>query len=187
MSPLRRRREGLTDYRKRKKFIQSRLPRVVCRISNKYITAAIVTVDQKGDKTIASATSKELSDLGWHFGLNNVPASYLTGCLLAKKASSLNLGEVILDIGLYTPTKGNRLFALAKGCVDSGLKVLFNESVAPSEERIRGDHLAEFAGSQQTGVAFSRLRAASVNPKLITEEFNSLMATIKGSEVSKRV
>ncbi|HYA21782.1 MAG TPA: 50S ribosomal protein L18 [Thermoproteota archaeon] len=187
MSPLRRRREGLTDYRKRKKFIQSRLPRVVCRISNKYVTAAIVTVDLKGDRTVASATSKELSGLGWHFGVNNVPASYLTGCLLARRASGLNLGDVILDIGLYTPTKGNRLFALAKGCVDSGLKVLFNESVAPSEGRIRGDHLAEFAGKQQTGVAFSGLRAAAVDPKSITEEFNSLVRKIKESEVSKRV
>lgn len=187
MSPLRRRREGLTDYRKRKRFLQSRLPRVVCRISNKYISAAIVTVDQKGDRTIASAVSKELSKLGWHFGLSNVSASYLTGCLLAKRASGLNLGEVILDMGLATPTRGNRSFALAKGCIDSGLKVMFDESVAPSEERIRGGHLAEFAGTQQTGVAFSKLKGAGIDPKSITEEFNSLVTKIREGEVSEHV
>ena len=187
MSPLRRRREGLTDYRKRKRFILSRLPRVVCRISNRYISAAIVTVDQKGDRTVASVISKELSKLGWHFGLNNVPASYLTGCLLAKRASGLNLGEVILDMGLHTPTKGNKLFALTKGCIDSGLKVKFDESVAPSEERIHGGHLAEFAGTQQTGVAFSKLRTAGIDPKSITGEFNSLVTKIREGEVGEHV
>jgi len=187
MSPLRRRREGLTDYRKRRRFLQSRTPRIVCRISNRYISSAVVRVGDRGDTTIISATSKELVKFGWRYGLASVPASYLTGCLLAKKAASLNLDKVVLDIGLYTPTRGNRLFALAKGCSDSGLKVSFDGSVAPSEERIRGEHLVKLSELQRGGNVFSRIKAGGADMKSVPDDFKALVDKIKGSEVSKSV
>jgi len=186
MSPLRRRREGLTDYRKRRRFLQSRTPRIVCRISNKYISSAVVRVGDRGDTTIVSATSKELGKFGWRYGLASVPASYLTGCLLAKKTASLNLDKVVLDIGLYTPTRGNRLFALAKGCSDSGLKVSFDESVAPSEERMRGEHLVKLSEMQGSNV-FSRIKAGGADMRSVPGDFKALVEKIKESEVSKSV
>jgi large subunit ribosomal protein L18 len=187
MSRLRRRRQGLTDYRKRKRFLQSRMPRLVCRISNRYVSAAIVRVAEKGDVTLVSATSKELGKLGWRYGLASVPASYLTGCLLAKKAAGLNVGEVALDIGLYTPTRGNRLFALAKACSDSGLKVTIDESVAPSEDRIRGEHIVKLSEHQLGSRVFSRIRASGADIRSMPEEFNALVAKIREGGVSERV
>jgi len=180
---LKRRHKGLTDYRKRKRYLVSRKPRLVSRTSNRYTTAAIVSMSKDGERTIVSASSKELKKLGWRFGLNNVPAAYLTGCLLAKRASGMDLGEVILDIGLATPTKGNKSFALAKGCSDSGLRVLFNESVAPAEERIRGEHLVSFASSGQVGNTFSALRAEGVDLKSMPDEFSSFLSRIREGRV----
>jgi large subunit ribosomal protein L18 len=140
--PLKRRLEGKTDYRQRLKLLLSKKPRLVVRKSLKYITAQIVEFDEKGDKVIASAHSKNLKKLGWEFACDNLPAAYLTGLMIGKKALEKNVSEAILDIGLYSSTKGNRIYALVKGAIDAGLKIPCDESVFPEEERICGMHIA---------------------------------------------
>ena len=65
--PFRRRREGKTNYKKRLKLLLSKKPRLVVRKSLKYIRAQIVEFDKKGDKTLASAFSRELKKLGWKY------------------------------------------------------------------------------------------------------------------------
>lgn len=139
--PFKRRREGKTDYKRRLKLLSSKKPRLVVRKSLKYLTASVIEFSENGDRTLATASSKELKKMNWKYATDNLPAAYLTGMILAKKAAKANVKEVVLDIGLHTATKGNRIFALAKGFADSGIKVPISKEVFPSEERIKGTHI----------------------------------------------
>lgn len=139
---FRRRREGKTNYKKRLTMLKSRKPRLVVRKSLKYIRAQIVEYHKEGDKTIASATSRELNTLGWKFACDTMPASYLTGLLIGKKAKEKKIGEIVLDAGLYPSTKGSRIYAVVRGVVDAGLKVPHDADMLPSEDRISGKHIA---------------------------------------------
>jgi len=138
---FRRRQEGKTDYDKRLKLLESRKPRLVVRKSLKYIYVSVVEFDEKGDKTIAAVSSTELKKHGWTSATDNLPAAYLTGMIVAKKATKAGVKEAILDAGLYRTTKGNKIFAAAKGAIDGGLKVNVSEEILPSEERIKGTHI----------------------------------------------
>lgn len=139
--PFKRRRLGKTDYKRRLQLLLSKKPRLVVRKSLKYIRAQIIEFDKSGDKTLVAASSQELKKLGWNFACDNLPAAYLTGLLIGKKALQKNIKDVVLDIGLYPSTKGNRIYAVAKGAIDSGLNVPVNEEVLPSKERINGLHV----------------------------------------------
>ncbi|MCC5994054.1 MAG: 50S ribosomal protein L18 [Candidatus Aenigmarchaeota archaeon] len=140
---FRRRREGKTNYRKRLKLLLSGKPRLVYRKTLKYIIGQIIEFDKKGDKTLVGITSKILQKYGWKFACDNTPASYLTGYLLGKMALFKGIKEAILDIGLYTSTKGGRMYAFAKGAIDAGLSVPCSEEMFPSEDRIKGLHISE--------------------------------------------
>ena len=141
--PFKRRRLGKTNYRKRLKLLLSGKPRLVVRRSLKYIRAQIVEYSKEGDKTIASAESRELKKMGWNFACDNIPAAYLTGLLIGKRALEKGVKEAVLDMGLYSSTKGNRIYALVKGATEVGLKVPVDEGMFPSDERIRGEHIAK--------------------------------------------
>ena len=142
--PFRRRREGRTNYRKRLKLLLSGKPRLVVRRSLKYITAQIVRYEGKSDQTIVGVTSRQLKKFGWKYACDNLPASYLTGLLIGKKALERGIKEAVLDIGLYSSRKGARVYAVAKGAIDAGLKVPVGEKMFPSEERLRGEHIATY-------------------------------------------
>lgn len=146
--PFKRRRLGKTDYKKRLNLLLSKKPRLVVRRSLKYIQAQIVEFSQKGDRTLISASSRELKKLGWEFACDNLPAAYLTGLLIGKKALAKGIKEAVLDSGLHASTKGNRIFAVVKGARDAGFHVPADESVLPPEERIKGlsiaSHLEKF-------------------------------------------
>ena len=139
----RRRREGKTDYRKRLKILSSRKPRLVVRKTNKYIIAQIIMFDPRGDRVIASAHSGELEKYGWKLSKKNMPAAYLLGLLIARKAEG-KVNEAILDIGLYPAIHGSRIFAVAKGAIDGGLNINIGEEVLPREDRIKGQHIAKY-------------------------------------------
>jgi len=92
----RRRREGKTDYRARKRLItQARNKfntpkyRMVVRISNRYCYTQIAWATLKGDRILCQATSQELPKYGLPgdegFGLKNWTACYATGLLLARR------------------------------------------------------------------------------------------------------
>jgi len=119
---FRRRREGKTNYYKRREMIKSGLPRLVIRKTNNYIIAQVVTAKVTGDAVIVSATSKELVRLGWKGGTKNTPAAYLVGLLIGYKALLKGVKRAIPDIGLHRPIKGARVFAVIKGAVDAGLE-----------------------------------------------------------------
>jgi len=142
---FRRRREGKTNYRKRIKLLLSEKPRLVVRKSNRYIIAQIATFDPKGDRIEVCAWSRELNKFGWPFpSFKNLPAAYLTGYLVGKRAIKKGIKEAILDIGLYPSTKGSRLYAVLKGALDAGLKIPHSPDILPSEERIFGKHIEKF-------------------------------------------
>ena len=118
---FRRRREGITNYRKRLALVKSGLERVVIRKTNKRIIGQVVQYSEKGDRVVTSVDSNELvKKYGWPSRRNRSTA-YLTGMLLAKKAKTT--GELILDIGITTPIKGAIPFVFAKGCIDGGMKL----------------------------------------------------------------
>ncbi len=142
--PFRRRREGKTNYRKRLRLLLSGEPRMVVRKSNRYIRAQLILAAPEGDKTVADANSAELAKFGWEFSKKNTPAAYLTGLLLGKRALRKGFKHAILDMGLHTPSQGCRIYAALKGAVDAGLEVPHDPSIFPAEERIRGEHIAEF-------------------------------------------
>jgi large subunit ribosomal protein L18 len=140
---FKRRRIGKTNYEKRFKLVSSDKPRLVIRRTLNYITFQIIKFDAKGDVTLVAVSSKELKKYNWKFSCDNLPASYLTGLLIAKMAEKKKISEVILDSGLYNSTKGNRIYAGLKGAIDGGLKIPVGEGIFPTEDRLKGKHISE--------------------------------------------
>lgn len=141
---FKRRMLGKTDYTNRLKLLRSKKPRLVVRKSLNYIQAQVIEFEKAGDKTLVAASSKELKKLGWKFACDNLPAAYLTGLLIGKKALKKDIKETILDAGLYANVVGNRIYAAAKGVIDSGVKLNVAEEVLPKEDRIKGLHIAKY-------------------------------------------
>ncbi len=181
---LKRRRELKTDYHQRLALLKSGLPRLVVRKSLRYILAQIVEYDPKGDKVLFSVLSKKLRDFGWNFSFANTPAAYLTGLIVGYEALKRGVKKAVLDIGLQRSTKGNRIYALVKGCLDAGLEVPCSEAVIPSEERIRGEHIANFArmlkenDPQKFKRQFSRYLKLNLDPCELPSVFESVRQKI---------
>jgi len=137
-----RRRAAVTDYRKRVALLMGGMPRIVIRRSNRNITMQIVNFQPDGDRILAGINSNELRRYDWP-SRSNTPTAYLTGLALAQKAKKLNLGETVVDIGIYKPGKTSVVFAAARGAVDGGLKV--RNSIEFDANRLKGAHISEYA------------------------------------------
>ncbi len=137
----RRRREGKTNYNRRLALLKSRKLRLVIRKFSKNIISQVIEYHPEGDKVIASAHSSELKRYGWKSNKGNIPAAYLVGFLVGKKAKGK---EAILDLGLQSPVKGGRLYAALKGAIDGGLKIDAEEKIFPKQERIEGKHITGY-------------------------------------------
>lgn len=142
--PFRRRREGRTDYHMRLKLLLSKENRVVVRRSSKNMQIQLVAPTAEGDLTYSSAVSSELAKYGYTASTGNTTAAYLTGLLFGLKSLKNGYEGGILDIGLQVSSRGSRVYAALKGVVDAGFEVPCDPSVFPSDERIRGEHVAEF-------------------------------------------
>lgn len=145
-SVFRRRKAGLTDYRRRLKLLRGRKPRAVVRVSNTRTTCQLVTWAASGDLVTVSVTGSDLSKkYGWpqDFSKKSVPASYLVGYAMGKAAKAQGAEEAVLDIGLAASTPGNRVFSALKGMVDAGLEIPHGENVLPEEDRINGSHISD--------------------------------------------
>ena len=141
--PFRRRREGRTNYRKRRALLFSNKPRMVVRNSSKYVRVQFVSFDSKGDKVEVSAFSRELSNYGWTGSGKSIPAAYLTGYLAGKRALKMGHEEAVLDIGTATPHAGGRIFSAMKGASEAGVEIPHSEDAAPDENRLSGSHIDE--------------------------------------------
>ena len=147
---FRRKREKKTNYYLRRKLLESREPRLVVRVSNKHVTVHVITAHPEGDRTVATANTAQLvREYGWKAGTHNLSAAYLTGLLVGIRAQQKNITRVVLDIGFHAVVYGSRIFSSLKGAVDSGLHVPHNKLVFPNEERIRGEHIANYSKQLQ--------------------------------------
>ncbi|MEM1515425.1 MAG: 50S ribosomal protein L18 [Candidatus Bathyarchaeia archaeon] len=190
--PYRRRREGKTDYRLRKKLIISKLPRLVVRKTNRNFIAQVVMATVIGDIVITSAHSRELRKrFGWLGSLNNLPAAYLIGLLCGLRATAKGIKRAILDIGLHTPSKGAAIFAALKGFVDAGVEVPHNEFILPDNSRVRGEHIAKYAellastSAEKYSRYFSEYLTRGLPPEKIPEHFDTVKEKILEALKSK--
>jgi len=151
--PMRRRREARTDYHQRLRLLKSGKPRLVARTSNTQVRAQLVETGPQGDTTIASARSTDLTEYGWEAPTGNMPAAYLTGLLVGLRAVKAGREEAVLDIGLHSPTPGNKVFAVQEGAIDAGLEIPHNDAVLADWSRTRGEHIAAYA--EQEGGLYS--------------------------------
>jgi len=141
--PVRRRREGKTDYRQRLKLLKSGKPRFVVRRTNRRIITQLICYQENGDRTEAMATSDELRKFGYSGSTSNTPAAYLTGLLCALRAINKGFREAILDIGLHRSTRGNRVYAALRGALEAGMEIPHDPEILPDDERIYGEHISE--------------------------------------------
>jgi large subunit ribosomal protein L18 len=131
---------------------------------------------------LASAHSKELvKTYGWKAATGNIPAAYLTGLLCGLKAKKNGVTEAILDLGLVSPTKGSKVFSTLSGVVDAGVTIPHNpEKIL--KERIRGDHIVEYAESigsaEEYAPKFSTSLAKGLSPTEFGEHFDKVKTDI---------
>jgi large subunit ribosomal protein L18 len=181
---LRRRREGVTDYRSRKRAITSRSTLLVVRVSNKNVTSQFITPKVGGDVVITSSHSRELRKFGWKGSLKSTPACYLLGVLAGKKALEKGVKEAVLYNGVEPFIRGARISAFAKGIVDSGVGVPLGEEAVPSEERLTGKDIAEFAkklaGTDKEAYQkrFSALLKGGFSPESYPDHFDKVKSAI---------
>ena len=183
---FRRRREGKTNYATRMKLVDVDKARLVVRVSNANVIVQVINVAKDGDVTVASAHSKELNKLGWKAGNKNTSAVYLTAYLCGKKAVAAGVDYAVADIGLKSPIKGAKVFAAVKGAADAGLNVPYGESIIPSEDRINGEHIAEYAESldeDELKAKFFQYFAKGLNPADLPEHFEEIKNKIDEAEV----
>ena len=183
---LSRRREGVTDYRARKRAITSQKPLIVVRISNRNVTTQFVRPAVKGDVVLSSSHSKELAKLGWRGSPKSTPACYLLGLLAGKKAVRAGLKEAVAYNGLVPFIAGSRIAALLKGVLDAGVAVPVGEEAFPSQERMTGKTISDYAAklAKEDKDAYSRgfsaLMKGGFKPEDYPAEFERVKAAIQG-------
>ncbi|MFX0099505.1 MAG: 50S ribosomal protein L18 [Candidatus Hodarchaeota archaeon] len=142
--PFRRRREGKTNYYLRRNLLISGKHRVVIRPSVKNVVCQVIDAHLKGDMVLTSTTTKELEKkYGWSFSRGNLPAAYLSGYLLGKKALKAGINGAIADIGLRIHL--NRTYAALKGAIDAGMEIPHSEDIFPDEDRLLGKHIEQYS------------------------------------------
>lgn len=182
---FRRRRANITDFRMRKTLILSGIPRLVVRLSLKYVYAQLTEAVRSGDRVLASACSRELTKFGWRAPCRNTPTAYLTGFLLGQRALALGVEAAILDIGLRRSSIGARIFAVLKGAVDVGLKIPYGERILPSQERIKGEHIASYSkmlleeDRQSYERMFSQYLSKGLAPEQLADHFVHVLNAMK--------
>ncbi len=139
--PFRRKREQRTNYKKRRALLESQKPRLVIRKTVGNTIAQVINYHPVGDAVVTTFKSDLLRKYGWKGNTANLPAAYLTGYAVAKRAQAKGVVEAVLDLGLQSKTS-SRLFACLKGAIDAGLKIPHDASVFPDESRLFGEHIA---------------------------------------------
>ncbi|MCG7851003.1 MAG: 50S ribosomal protein L18 [Methanosarcinaceae archaeon] len=162
--PFRRRREGRTDYHQRLRLLLSEENRVVVRKSARHMQVQLVAPKPEGDITLSSAISTELKKYGYEGATGNTTAAYLTGLLFGLRALDEEYESGVLDIGLAASSAGSRVYAVLKGIIDAGMDVPHNPSVFPSDERIRGEHVAAYVEGSNLPEQFE-----AVKEKILSE------------------
>ena len=173
----RRKREGKTNYPTRLKLLLSGKLRVTVRLTNNKVIGQVIKFTTTGDKVLVAVDSSSLKKFGWNYSGKNIPAAYLVGLLLGKKSVAAGHAEGILDTGSRTPVRGGKLFSFLKGLKDSGFAIPCDESIFPSEERIRGDHIGTYAKSAKES-QFTKYLKNNLKPEDMSKSFDQVKEKI---------
>jgi len=139
--PLRRRREGKTNYYRRRDLLKSGKTRVIIRKTTKHIRVQFIDAFPDGDLTRIDSSTYQLKDYDWNISGGNIPAAYLSGYLAGKKALKAGIPEAITDLGLQRTSNGGRIYAALKGLIDAGVNIPVNDKVFPSDDILHGSHI----------------------------------------------
>jgi large subunit ribosomal protein L5e len=133
---MRRRREGRTDYRQRKRLCaqaknkyQSPKYRLIVRFTNRFVICQIAYSLIDGDRILASATSAELERYGLACGLKNYAAAYCTGLLVARR--------LLQKVGLDDVYEGNTEIDAEVIKTDVGKKTYYVDEVDEDKRPFR--------------------------------------------------
>jgi large subunit ribosomal protein L18 len=186
---LKRIRDDKTNYRKRAAILIGRHSFVTVKVSDQNVAAQVLKPTPTGDIVIASAHSRELEKQGWKGALNNLPACYLTGMLMAKKALAKGVNNAVLYIGKDHFT--SRVAACMKGIVDGGITMPVSEESLPDEERISGQHIAEYAASlkesqEEYNSRFSAILKNGLTPEDYPSHFEEMKSKISGGKPAEK-
>lgn len=189
VSTLKRIRADKTNYRKRAALLIGRHSFVTIKISDQNVATQVLKPTPTGDIVIVSAHSRELTKQGWKGAFNNLPACYLTGVLLGKKAFEKGIKNIVPYIGKDHFT--SRVAACLKGIIDSGVHIPVSEESFPSEERISGQHIAQYANAlkenteEEYNSRFSSLLKVGLNPSDYPLHFEEIRSKISGKPLEK--
>ena len=187
---FRRRRIGKTDYRKRRGLIVGKQPLLAVRVSNKYVYCQILRTTASGDVTLCSSSSRDLAKgFGWKGSTKNLPAAYLTGYLLGKRATAKQIANALVYTGIGRFVHGSRITSAIQGARDAGLNLAVSEEILPEDNRRNGEHVAQYAKSLETenrteyGQRFSKSLASGFSPADYPKHLQEVKAIIgaKGS------
>lgn len=188
-STFRRIRERKTNYRKREKLLVGKKDFVTVNVSDQNISAQLIRPDLLGDKVMASVHSNELLSYGWKGSRKNIPSCYLVGLLLGKKCLQKKISSAILYIGKRHFT--TKIAACLKGLSEAGLELPFSESILPSEDRIQGNHIADYAKKLKANddvykSRFSSNLGSGLEPEKYPSHFSEVKDKIVNDKVEKR-
>jgi len=185
-STFRRIREKKTNYRKREKLLVGKKDFVTVNVSDQNISAQLIRPDLLGDKVMASVHSNELLSYGWKGSRKNIPSCYLVGLLLGKKCLQKKISSAILYIGKRHFT--TKIAACLKGLSEAGLELPFSESILPSEDRIQGNHIADYAKKLKANDDMYKSRFSSnLGSGLEPEKYPSHFSEVKDKIVNDKV
>ena len=183
---FRRRREGKTDYRKRKGIVVGRSPFLSVRITGRYIYTQILRPSAGGDLTLVAATSRDLAKkFGWKGSAKSIPGAYLTGFYLGQLAGQNNVKSAIVYSGVGRFIHGSRLASVISGAKDAGLEIEVDEESLPEESRIKGFHISEYAKKLEAedktkyNQAFSKLISSGLSPADYPSHFETVKNAIE--------
>ena len=179
---FRRKREGKTDYKSRLKLLSSNKVRIVLRKRLNNFSVQFVKYENQGDKILVSAYSRSLMKHGWKGHRGNLSTAYLVGLLCGLKAKKKGINNGVVDLGLYRVVAGSNLFAALKGLLDAGIEFAVGENSLPSEDRISGKHIDQYAshlkGKEIYNKQFSKYLKSGLKPEEFSKHFEEVKKKI---------
>jgi large subunit ribosomal protein L18 len=185
---LKRIRDDKTNYRRRAALLIGRHSFVTVKVSDQNVAAQVLKPTSTGDLVLASAHSRELEKQGWKGGLNNLPACYLTGLLVANKALEKGVKNAVLYIGKDHFT--SRVAACMKGILDGGVSMPVSEESLPEQGRITGQHIADYASTlkenqEEYNSRFSAILKNGLSPEDYPSHFEEIKSKLSGKLAEK--
>lgn len=188
---LKRIRTHKTNYRKREALLISKLDFVTIKISNQNIIAQVLKPEIQGDIVRVSTHSRELRRFGWKGSLNSLPACFLVGLVLGRKALEKGVDKAVLYIGNKPFT--SRIAACMKGIVQAGINIPISSESYPTEHRLNGQHIAEYALKIKTedinkyNKYFSSLLKEGLVPENYQSHVEEITARILKEELTRGI